>query len=108
MVQIQKFKHKEFWDDSNFKLLVYNNDSTFDPRLGDAVSGEGKLLPMMGLQNPCQFNYQRFLSNQNIYLTTFEDEFVNLKSNNSLIRYAYSLCRKCKSFNYSNIQGASD
>ena len=90
MVQIQKFKHKEFWDDSNFKLLVYNNDSTFDPRLGDVVSGEGKLLPMMGLQNPYQFNYQRFLSNQNIYLTTFEDEFVNLKSDNSLIRYAES------------------
>ena len=39
-------------------------------------------------QNLAQFNYQHFLRDRNIYLITFEDEFITLKSSNSLIRYA--------------------
>lgn len=88
VVQIQKFKKNDSWENVDFKLLVYNKDSLFDPHVGDLIAGEGKLVPTMSPQNPAQFNYQRFLESKNIYLTSFEDEFIKLKSNNSLIRYA--------------------
>ena len=88
VLQIQKFKNDGLWENGNFKLLAYNKDSLFDVRVGDIISGEGKLRPIMAPQNPAQFNYRLFLKNKNIYLTTFEDGFVKVKSSNSLVHYA--------------------
>lgn len=88
VVQVAKFKKDSLWVKSNFKLLVFNRDTLLYLKIGDVVSGKGKLQATTAPQNPGQFNYQSFLTNKNIYLTTFEDQFVKIKFSNSFIRYA--------------------
>jgi len=88
VVQVEKFKKDSVWEESNFRLLVYNRDSLLDARPGDVISGKGKLQLTTAPQNPAQFNYQGFLKYKNIFLITFEDAIIQLKYSHSPVRYA--------------------
>mgnify|MGYP001040363369 CR=1 FL=1 len=88
VVQIERYEKDSSWVESNFKLIVYNKDSLLEAKVGDFLSAKGKLQRTSGPQNPTQFDYRKFLKHKNIFLTTFEDQFVKVNSSNSLMRYA--------------------
>ncbi len=93
LVVVKKIYQNKTWGDENFKLLVFNRDSTFNVNIGDLIGGKSLIKPTMAPQNPAQFNYQIFLSQNNVFFSTYEDSYIKVDSGkNSLLR----LAEKCR------------
>ncbi|MFT6946374.1 MAG: competence protein ComEC [Vicingaceae bacterium] len=93
LVVVKKIYQNETWEDENFKLLVFNRDSTFNVNIGDLIGGKSLIKPTMAPQNPAQFNYQTFLSQKNVFFSTYEDSYIKVDSGKtSLLR----LAEKCR------------
>lgn len=91
VVKVNQVNLDEVWESLNFNLLVFNRDSGFQTSVGDYVSASGWLKPAMAPQNPTQFNYQTFLDHKNIFLTTFEDDYLSKDGEPSLMDFAQQL-----------------
>ena len=91
------FKEDE-WIPCEFNLIIFNNDTSLELRPGDIVSANSHLKSINGPANPAQFNYRRFLSRKNIYLSSRVSEVVRIGRNRSIDRLAFLLRKQVIGF----------